>query len=67
LLDSTQTISNNSLFQDDLFKTICDKVQNRNEARVIRNIILYIVLLVENLETLDATHLEHLIEEVNKY
>jgi len=34
---------------------------------VIRSIILYIVLSAENLKTLDATHLEHLIERVNEY
>ncbi len=66
-LNSEQTVSKDSLFQDNLFQTTCDKVQNRNEAQVIRSIILYIVLSAENLKTLDATHLEHLIERINEY
>ena len=56
----------NSLFRDDLLRAICDKVQNKNEARVIRNIASYIVPSIENLKTLGATHLEHLIEEINE-
>jgi len=65
-LNSEQTVSKDSLFQDNLFQATCDKVQNRNETRVIRSIISYIVLSAENLKTLDATHLEHLIERVNE-
>ena len=65
-LNSEQTVSKDSLFQDDLFQTTCDKVQNRNETRVIRSITSYIVFSAENLKTLDATHLEHLIEKVNE-
>jgi len=66
LLDSTQTIPKDSLFRDDLFRATCDKVQDRNEARVMRSITPYIVPSAEDLETLGATHLEHLIEGVNE-
>ena len=66
LLNSEQTILKDSLFADDTFRATCDKVQNRNEARVIRSITPYIVPSVEDLETLGATHLEHLIEAVNE-
>lgn len=66
LLDSEQTIPKDSLFRDDIFRATCDKVQDRNEARVIRSITPYIVLSAEDLETLGATHLEHLIEAVNE-
>ena len=66
LLDSEQTIPKDSLFRDDLFQATCDKVQDRNEARVIRSITPYIVPSAEDLETLGATHLEHLIEGVNE-
>ena len=55
-----------SLFRDDLVKTTYDKVQDKNEARVIRSITPYIVPSVEDLETLGATYLEHLIEGVNE-
>lgn len=53
------------MFRDDLFRVICDKVQDKNEARVIRSITPYIVPSVEDLETFGDTHLEHLIEGVN--
>lgn len=65
-LNSEQTVLKDSLFQDDLFQTTCDKVQNRNEARVICSIISYIVPSAENLKTLNATHLKHLIEKINE-
>lgn len=66
LLDSEQIVPKDSLFRDDLFSTTCEKVQDRNEARVIRSITPYIVPSAEDLETLGATHLEHLIEGVNE-
>ena len=67
LLDSEQTVAKDSMFRGDLFGAICDKVQDRNEARVIRSITPYIIPSAEDLETLGATHLEHLIEGVNEY
>ncbi|KAI4087886.1 MAG: hypothetical protein L6R37_008270 [Teloschistes peruensis] len=66
LLDSEQTVPKDSMFRDDLFRPTCEKVQDRNEARVIRSITPYIVPSAEDLETLGATHLEHLIEGVNE-
>ncbi|MCJ1387003.1 hypothetical protein MMC17_010132 [Xylographa soralifera] len=66
LLDLEQTVPKDSMFQDDIFKATCNKVQDRNEARVIRSITPCIVPSVEDLETLGATHLEHLIEGVNE-
>ena len=66
LLDSEQTVPEDSMFRDDLFGATCDKIQDKNEARVIRSITPYIVPSVEDLETLGATHLEHVIEGVNE-
>ena len=66
LLDSEQTVPKDSLFRDDLFRATCDKVQDRNEAQVIRSITPYIVPSAEDLEILGAAHLEHLIEGVNE-
>jgi hypothetical protein len=66
LLNSEQTIPKDSLFRDDVFETTCRKVQDRNEARVIRSITQYIVPSVEDLETLGATQLRCLIENVNE-
>ena len=66
LLDSEQTVPKDSMFGDDLFRATCEKVQDRNEARFIRSITPYIVPSAKDLETLGATHLEHLIEGVNE-
>ena len=66
LLDSEQTVPKDSMFRDDLFRATYEKVQDRNEARVIRSITPYIIPSAEDLETLGATYLEHLIEGVNE-
>ncbi len=66
LLNSQQNILKNSLFWDDLFEKTCWKIQDRNKTWVICSIILNIVFSVKNLNTYDATHLEHLIEAVNE-
>lgn len=66
LLNSEQTVPKDSLFRDDVFEATCRKVQDRNEARVIRSITRYIVPSVEDLETLGATQLGCLIENVNE-
>lgn len=66
LLDSDQTVPKDSLFRDDLFGATCQKVQNRNEARVIRSISPYIAPSAEDLATFGATHLKPLIEGVNE-
>ena len=66
LLNSEQTVPKDSLFRDDRFEATCRKVQDRNEARVIRSISPYIVPSVEDLETLGATQLRGLIESVNE-
>ena len=66
LLNSEQAVPKDSLFRDDIFEATCRKVQDRNEARVIRSITPYIVPSVEDLETLGATQLRCLIENVDE-
>lgn len=66
LLSLEQTIPNDSLFRDDVFEETCRRVQDRNEARVIRSISPYIVPSVEDLAILGATKLRCLIENVNE-
>ena len=66
LLNSTQSITQNSIFRDDLFRKACEKIQNRNEARVIQDITRLIVPSAETLATCGATGLKHLIESVNE-
>jgi hypothetical protein len=66
LLERDQTFPRDSLFRDDLFKKICRKVEDRNEAMVIQDITRLIVPSAQNLAIYGATHLDHLIESVNE-
>ena len=66
LLETAQTLPQDSLFRDDLFKKTCEKIRNRNEAMVIRDIGSLIVPSAQTLATYGATHLNHLYECVNE-
>lgn len=66
LLERDQTIPQDSLFRDDLFKRTCEKVRNRNEAMVVQDITRLIVPSAENLAIYGAKHLNHLFESVNE-
>lgn len=66
LLDTKQTIPTDSLFREDLFKAICEKLQGRNEAVVIQDITRLIVPSAQNLAIYGDTKLEHLTESVNE-
>ncbi|KAK3343184.1 hypothetical protein B0H65DRAFT_242504 [Neurospora tetraspora] len=67
LLDTEQPAPENSLFDDDIFEKVCDKLLNKNEARVIQDISRLIAPSVEH-HALRAKHLEHLdlTESVNE-
>ncbi|KAK0636609.1 hypothetical protein B0T17DRAFT_85635 [Bombardia bombarda] len=66
LLSAEQQVPNDSLFRDDLFKSTCRNIQDRNETRVIRDISLLIVPSAETLATYGATNLQCLIESTNE-
>jgi len=66
LLQTEQTVPQDSLFRDDLFYKTCRKIQDRNEAMVIRDIALLIIPSAQTLATYGATHLNHLFECVNE-
>jgi hypothetical protein len=66
LLSVKQSASKDSLFRNDLFKSTCQKVRNRNKARVIQDIARLIVPSAETLATFGAKQLEILIESVNE-
>ena len=66
LLYSEQTVPQDSLFRDDLFDITCEKIRNRNEAMVIRDISPLIVPSAQTLATYGATYLNHLYECVNE-
>ena len=66
LLNSAQTVVQDSIFCDDRFRKACEKIQNRNEAKVIQDVTRLIVPSAETLATCGATSLKHLIENVNE-
>ncbi|KAI8630351.1 hypothetical protein F5Y19DRAFT_60637 [Xylariaceae sp. FL1651] len=66
LLGRKQTVPQDSLFRDDIFKLTCRKVEDSNEARIIRDITPLIVPSAEILATYGATKLDCLIESVNE-
>ncbi|KAK3398746.1 hypothetical protein B0T20DRAFT_411910 [Sordaria brevicollis] len=67
LLNTQQPAPKNSLFDDDIFEKVCDKLLNRNEARVVLDLLRLIVPSAEQ-HALRARHLEHLdlVESVNE-
>ena len=66
LLNANQTVPHDSLFNDGLFKRVCQRVRNKNEARVIRDLSPLLVPSAEILYLRGATNLEHLIETVDE-
>jgi hypothetical protein len=66
LLEKEQTVPQESLFRDDIFDKTCEKIQDRNEARVVQDITPLIVPSTETLATFGAKHLESLVESVNE-
>jgi hypothetical protein len=66
LLDAKQTVPTGPLFRDNIFKRTCQKIQDRNEARVIHGISLLIVPSAEILATYCDDHLDVLIESTNE-
>ncbi|KAI9804096.1 MAG: hypothetical protein M1825_001498 [Sarcosagium campestre] len=66
LLDTEQTVPQDSLFNDDLFRMVLEKVRNRNEARVMRDLSPLLIPSAEILHVRGATNLKHIIETVDE-
>lgn len=66
LLESTQTLPKDSLFDDEFFEDVCEMVRSKNEARVVRDITPLIAPSAETLVLRGAKHLKILIEGVNE-
>lgn len=66
LLNTTQTVPENTHFGDDLFYGTCRKLRNRNEARTVENISPLIAPSPETLATYGANELSHLIFNTNQ-
>lgn len=65
LLNADYKFLEYTLFQSNFFWITLNRVCSRNEARVIRDIMLYIVSLAEILCTCDILGLEYLTKEIN--
>lgn len=69
LLQADQSIPQNSLFDDHIFRKTCDYIRNSNESRLIRDIALLIVPSAATLELhglLSSEISENLVEAVNQ-
>ncbi|CAG9946055.1 unnamed protein product [Clonostachys rosea f. rosea IK726] len=66
LLSAEQATPNESVFRDDLFEQTCRSVEDRNEARVLRDITPLVVPSAEILAIYGSTSLKCLIESVNE-
>ena len=66
LLTTVQAVPQDTLFRDDLFEETCNKIRNRNEARVVEDISPLIVPSAETLATYGATELKYLVFNVNE-
>ncbi|PTB72271.1 hypothetical protein M440DRAFT_1095213 [Trichoderma longibrachiatum ATCC 18648] len=66
LLDTKQTLPEKSLFHDEYFKKTCQRLRNRDHARIIRDISQLIVPSAETLAIYGAKHLDILAESVNE-
>jgi len=66
LLEKTPIVPGDTLFRDDVFETTCQKIHNKNEARIIQDISRLIVPSAESLATFGAKHLDIVTESVNE-
>ena len=66
LLNTNQKVPHDSLFNDDIFRRVCQRVRNKNEARIVRDLSPLLVPSAETLHLRGATNLEHLIETVDE-
>lgn len=65
-LDKEQPIPENTIFRDDIFRTTCNHLVGKNEARIFKDIFPLIVPFAESLALLGANNLENVVESVNE-
>ncbi|KAF7874811.1 hypothetical protein EAF04_001985 [Stromatinia cepivora] len=66
LLESEQSVPENTLFRDDLFEETCESVQARNEPMVVRDIAPLLCPSAQVLRIYGAKHLKVLNESANE-
>lgn len=65
LLGTKQRIPLDTIFDNRFFRQTCEKIQNKNETRVIRDIALLITPSAEILATRGMKRLDYLVESTN--
>lgn len=58
LLETKQPPPKGTIFRDDVFRTTCNKLQGKNEARIIKNLTPLLVPYAEPLAMFGAKHLD---------
>ncbi|EEH36798.2 hypothetical protein PAAG_07216 [Paracoccidioides lutzii Pb01] len=66
LVEINQPVSKHTLFRDNTFDEFCQRLQGKNESRVIQDISRLIVPSAESLAVDGAKNLKHLVESVNE-
>lgn len=66
LFNTDQTVPHDSLFNNDLFRRIYQRVRNKNQAKVIRDLSLLLASSAEILYLRGATHFELLIVTIDE-
>ncbi|KAI0855415.1 hypothetical protein F4860DRAFT_521591 [Xylaria cubensis] len=66
LLERKQTFPENSLFRDDIFNSVCNKICDRDDGRIKQDISRLIVPSAETLAMFGAKHLDILVESVDE-
>lgn len=66
LLNTKQTPPRDTIFRDDVFRTTCNKLQGKKEARIVKDLTPLLVPSVEPRAILGARHLDTLVESVNE-
>jgi hypothetical protein len=66
LLEKKQPAPKDTIFRDDVFRTTCNELQGKNEARIFKDLTPLIVPSAETLATLGAKHLDVVVESVNE-
>lgn len=66
LLEASQDVPESSRFSDSMFESTCERVRNRNEAKVIDKIARLIVPSAEDLADSGLNHLKHVVESMDE-
>ncbi|KUI72312.1 hypothetical protein VM1G_07783 [Cytospora mali] len=66
LLEESQPVPSDTLFENDFFEATCDMLQGRNEAKVLQDVTRLIIPSAESFAIRGAKHLRIVTESVNE-